>query len=112
MTLRRHCPTELPDRSPSVDRRRLQECLMSFQGITRRIVLAGIAASPLPVRAQSEDWPTKRSITAVIPFAAGSSTDVIARAVLDELSKRIGQTIVVENRAGASGTIGAGAVAK
>ena len=85
---------------------------MSFQAITRRTVLAAIAVSPVPAGAQSEDWPTKRPITAVIPFAAGSSTDVIARAVLDELSKRIGQAIVVENRAGASGTIGANAVAK
>ena len=47
-----------------------------------------------------------------MPFAAGSSTDIIARIVLDEVSRQIGQTIVVENRAGASGTIGSAAVAK
>ncbi len=48
----------------------------------------------------------------VVPFPAGSSTDIIARIVAQKLSHRLGQQIVIENRAGASGNIGADAVAK
>ena len=61
--------------------------------------------------AQAQDWPT-RPIKAYIPFSAGSATDIIPRAVFDELSKVLGQTIVVENRGGAGGTLGVGAVVK
>ncbi len=63
--------------------------------------------------AQSGDaaWP-ERPIHLVVPFPAGSSTDVIARIVGQKLSARLGQQIVVENRAGASGNIGVDAVAK
>jgi tripartite-type tricarboxylate transporter receptor subunit TctC len=56
-------------------------------------------------------WPTK-PIRAIVPFTAGSGTDVIAHVVLDQLSIQFGQSIVVENRTGAGGTIGAAAVAK
>jgi tripartite-type tricarboxylate transporter receptor subunit TctC len=61
--------------------------------------------------AQAQDWPA-RPIKAYIPFSAGSATDIIPRAVFDELSKVLGQTIVVENRGGAGGTLGVGAVVK
>jgi tripartite-type tricarboxylate transporter receptor subunit TctC len=57
-------------------------------------------------------WKPDKPIKAVVPFGAGSATDGIARIVLDEVGKQLGQTIVVENRVGASGTIGANAVAK
>jgi tripartite-type tricarboxylate transporter receptor subunit TctC len=61
--------------------------------------------------AGAQSWPTK-PLRAVVPFAAGSSTDIIPRIVFEQLSQRFGQTIVVENRTGAGGTIGAGFVAK
>jgi tripartite-type tricarboxylate transporter receptor subunit TctC len=60
---------------------------------------------------EAQSWPTK-PLRAVVPFAAGSSTDIIPRVVLDQLSQQLGQTIVVENRTGAGGTIGAAFVAK
>jgi tripartite-type tricarboxylate transporter receptor subunit TctC len=56
-------------------------------------------------------WPD-RPIRLVVPFPAGSSTDIIARIVAQKLSHRLAQQIVIENRAGASGNIGADAVAK
>lgn len=81
--------------------------------ISRRQALLATSALILnPVAGHAQDWPTARPIKAVIPFGAGSSTDIIARVVLDELGKQLGQTIVVENRAGAAGTIGANTVAK
>lgn len=60
---------------------------------------------------RAEDWPSK-TIAAIAPFAAGSAADVMARIALDQISKQVGRPIVVENRVGAGGTLGANVVAK
>jgi tripartite-type tricarboxylate transporter receptor subunit TctC len=80
----------------------------------RVLTLAGAAImSPaLARRALAEAWPKDKVIRAVVPFAAGSTIDIIARIVLDPLSTQLGQTVVVENRGGAGGAIGSAAVAK
>jgi tripartite-type tricarboxylate transporter receptor subunit TctC len=70
------------------------------------LVLVGFASS-----AWAQTWPT-RPIKAIVPFSAGSAVDIVARTVLDQLATQLGQPIVVENRVGAGGTIGVGAVAK
>jgi tripartite-type tricarboxylate transporter receptor subunit TctC len=75
-------------------------------------LIAATAFMLIPGAAVADDWPKDKPIKAIVPFGAGSSTDIIARVVLDQVSKQIGQTIVVENRPGASGTIGSAAVAK
>jgi tripartite-type tricarboxylate transporter receptor subunit TctC len=66
-------------------------------------------------RAQAQDsaqnWPL-RPIHAIVPFTAGSATDIVARLVFEPLSRELGQSIIVENRPGAGGMIGAGLVAK
>ena len=73
--------------------------------------LAGLAAlAPLGAAAQS-GYPNK-PIRVIVPFAAGSTTDIIARAITDKMSQSMGQQLVVENRGGASGTIGQAAVAQ
>jgi len=61
--------------------------------------------------ALAQNWPTK-TIHIIVPVSGGSATDIIARTVAEEVSKQIGQTIVVENRTGAGGTIGSAFVAK
>jgi tripartite-type tricarboxylate transporter receptor subunit TctC len=61
--------------------------------------------------AQSQSWPTKR-VTVIVPFTAGSATDIMARTVAKQLSEQLGQPFVVENRPGAGGTIGMAAVAR
>ncbi len=79
---------------------------------SRRGVLAGIAASTLAaptIRAQGT-FPN-RPITIVVPFAAGGSTDIVARLVAQQMSQTIGQQVIVENRAGAGGNIGSRGVA-
>jgi tripartite-type tricarboxylate transporter receptor subunit TctC len=60
--------------------------------------------------ARAQDWPT-HPLRAVIPLSPGSAADIVPRIVFEQLSARLGQPIVVENRVGASGTIGARAVA-
>jgi tripartite-type tricarboxylate transporter receptor subunit TctC len=69
----------------------------------------GFAFATMEVEAQT--WPTK-PLRAVVPVAAGSTLDIIPRVVFDQLSPQLGQTIVVENRTGAGGTIGTAFVAK
>src|SRR5438309_874622 len=61
--------------------------------------------------ARAQDWPT-RPIRAIAPLAAGTGADVIARVVLNQLSLQLRQPIVIENKGGAGGTLGAAAVAK
>ncbi len=60
---------------------------------------------------QAQTYPSK-SIHFIVPFAPGGSTDIFARLIGDRLAQRLGQPVVIENRAGASGNIGAEAVAK
>ena len=82
--------------------------------ITRRRVgglalAAGLAAVSRPVLAQG--WPD-RPVTVIVPWPAGGSTDVLARALSRNLGDRYGHPMVVDNRSGANGNIGASAVAR
>jgi tripartite-type tricarboxylate transporter receptor subunit TctC len=83
--------------------------------ITRRdfnIAALGLSGSLLAKPALAQDkWPS-RLIRFVVPFPPGGANDVIGRVMADKLSKSLGATVVVENKPGAGGTIGAAAVAK
>ena len=72
---------------------------------------AALATASLPGAAMAQVWPS-RPIRAMVPFAAGSSLDIVGRLVMDPLSTQLGQPIVIENRGGAGGTIGSALVAK
>ena len=58
----------------------------------------------------ADTWPT-RAVTAVSPFTAGNANDLVARIVLDQVSRQTGQPFVIENRPGAGGAIGVSTVA-
>src|SRR6188768_1071288 len=76
------------------------------------ILLAAAAAVAAPsLRAQSKGWPTK-SLRIVVPYPPGGSSDIIARAISQPLSEALKQPVIVENRPGANGNLGADMVAK
>ena len=74
-------------------------------------LLAVIFVAIVPGLAAAQPWPSK-PVKIVVPFAAGGATDVVARLLAQKLTDEWGQSVVVENRAGAGGNIGADVVAK
>jgi tripartite-type tricarboxylate transporter receptor subunit TctC len=74
------------------------------------VALAALLSLCAPTRAQ-DAYPSK-TITMIVPFPAGGSTDVIGRLVADGLRTVLGQSVVVDNRAGAGGSLGTAAIAK
>ncbi len=79
--------------------------------LKRRNLVALTLAGILPLGAFAQAYPTK-PVRLIIPFAPGGTTDIVARAVGDRLGRELGQAVIIENRAGGGGTIGADAVAK
>ena len=77
-------------------------------GLFSIAVLSGLAA--VPALAQT-GWPNK-PVKIIVPFAAGGTTDILARAIAPELSKAFGQAFVIDNRGGAGGNLGTDVVAK
>src|SRR4051794_10268017 len=75
------------------------------------IAIAAVALWALSAAASAQSWPAK-PVHVVVPFTAGSGTDIIARTLTERLSARLGQPFVIENRPGAGGTIGVAQVAK
>lgn len=83
--------------------------------VPRRTLMAALVCAPLalPLAVQAQAaWPAARPITMVVPFPPGGPTDLVARVLAQKLSEQLGQQVIVENRAGANGNIGAAAVAK
>ncbi len=77
--------------------------------LNRRTLITALVLCPMVTHAQTTG---ARTIRLVVPFPPGGNVDVTARLIAPELAKALGQTIIVENKAGASGTIGLDAVAK
>ena len=74
------------------------------------VLTLALSAMPLLAVSQTAPWPSK-PIRAVVPFAAGAATDIVARAVLEQVSRQLGQPIIIDNKPGAGGTIGSSVVA-
>src|ERR1044072_1978513 len=77
-----------------------------------RALIAAFLSLPLALTpASAQDWPS-RNINVIVPLGAGSASDILARVVMEQVGKQLGQAAIVENRPGAGGTIGANMVAK
>src|SRR5690606_34419733 len=76
------------------------------------LTIATAALAACGLNAQAAEWPTQKPISYVVPFTAGGSTDVVGRMLAQKLGERLQQSVVVENRPGAAGAIGAAYVAK
>jgi tripartite-type tricarboxylate transporter receptor subunit TctC len=79
---------------------------------TRRLIAAALLAALAPLAAHAQDAYPNKPIKVIVPFAAGSTTDIISRAITDKMGQSMGQQFVIENRGGASGTIGQAVVAQ
>ncbi|HZF83551.1 MAG TPA: tripartite tricarboxylate transporter substrate binding protein [Burkholderiaceae bacterium] len=83
------------------------------RGLGRRLFVAGTLAALAFGSAHAQgDWPRGQSIRLIVPFTAGSGTDIVARLVAERLGPALQTTVVVENKPGAGGTLGAAQVAK
>jgi tripartite-type tricarboxylate transporter receptor subunit TctC len=78
--------------------------------VRRALIAAGLLVATL-ASAAAQSWPSK-PVRVIVPFTAGSAVDIVARAVMEQVSNQIGQPVIVENRGGAGGTLGVGMVAK
>ena len=76
---------------------------------SRRIFLAAPALAALPVQAQS--WPVK-PLRIIVPYPAGQTADILGRLIAEQLTRALGQQVIVENKPGAGGTIGVDVAAK
>lgn len=87
-----------------------------FRNRTRHAIVSGLALSLMatlaPIAAHAQAWPTARPITLINPFPAGGGTDAFARPLAAQLDQQLNQRVIIDNRGGAGGTLGAGQAAK
>ena len=80
---------------------------MKFTSIfTRPLIAIGTALALLPGIVSAQGYPNK-PIRLIVPFAAGGTTDIVARIVADQMGRELGQPVIIENRGGGGGAIGA-----
>src|SRR5579884_864192 len=78
----------------------------SYRGRLAAFAFAFAAAGATPVAAPAQDFPS-RTVRIVVPFPAGGTADVMPRVIADWLSRKWGQAVIIENKTGAAGNIGA-----
>jgi tripartite-type tricarboxylate transporter receptor subunit TctC len=102
----------VPELPGDLDVRNSSDANIDRCATTRRRVLAGLALLAAPGAARAEtSWPA-RTVTVVVPYAAGGNTDIMARMVSQKLAAALGQSFIVDNRVGAGGALAASYVAQ
>lgn len=91
---------------------RVKQAPMALIAPTALALVSGLSLLLPATPGWAQDWPQPRAVRIVVPFTPGSATDVVSRAVFEQVSRQIGQPVVVENRAGGGTTIGSALVAK
>lgn len=86
--------------------------MMFIRTIRHRALVASLGLLVMPLAQANDDYPNLKPITVVVPYTPGGSIDTLARIAVAKLQERLGQTIIVENRSGAFGLIGADYVKK
>ena len=76
-----------------------------------KLTAAAAATAAMPHNASAQAWPAK-PIRVIVPFSAGSTSDVIARVIAEPLGAALGHNLIIENRGGAGGSIGSALVAQ
>ncbi len=76
------------------------------------LIALSLIASALPGLATAQAYPNRQTVRLIVPFAPGGTTDLLARVISPKMGVALGQTVIVENKAGAGGAIGANEVAK
>src|SRR6266705_2439540 len=92
--------------------RGLQSEVMRRRPMSRPVLSAVLALLAFAAPALAQDWPARRAVTMVVPFAAGGPFDTIGRILASGLSELLGQQVIIENVGGAGGMTGASRVAK
>jgi tripartite-type tricarboxylate transporter receptor subunit TctC len=88
------------------------DILLNHRNLFSRLALSAALAVSASAAAQTPEWPQAKPITYVVPFTAGGSTDVVGRTIAEKLQLALKQTVVVDNKPGQGGGIGASYVAK
>jgi tripartite-type tricarboxylate transporter receptor subunit TctC len=78
----------------------------------RHLIAAALALCAVGSAQAQDEWPRGQMVRLVVPFTAGSGTDIVARLVAEKLGPALGTTVIVDNKPGAGGTVGAALVAK
>ncbi|MNK18474.1 Tripartite tricarboxylate transporter family receptor [compost metagenome] len=86
--------------------------MKAFPLLRRMSAVFAVAAFGASAAHAADDWPRAKAITLVVPFAAGGTSDILGRLIAQELGTTLSQTVVVENKGGAGGVLGADAVAR
>lgn len=93
--------------------RRSPLAFRSITGFLAAALAAGVSFGSAPAAAQAQPWPAPgKVIRLIVPYATGGSTDIMARVIAIDMTKTLGTSVIVENRAGADGAIGANLVGK
>ncbi|MDP1841094.1 MAG: tripartite tricarboxylate transporter substrate-binding protein, partial [Reyranella sp.] len=79
--------------------------------MARRSIIGGLLAAGAGAGARAGDWPA-RSVAWIVPFPPGGGSDMFARPIAAHVTDRLGQTMVIDNRSGAGGTLGTAVAAR